>query len=300
VQNYNPKYLDILWVVDDRSPMSDIKINLGTDHLVEEATKFFTTLDNITAKYRMAITTSNADSRFDVGSLMPKGQGVILSKNIGTLDERKSLFSSLISNVINLKTGAKSCGFTAALAALTGPFKPVKNVPLVIVFISDSDERSSVDGDAVDYFASKFIELKDGRRDLIKIYSINYFPLNNEVPENIFKKRCATVTTADIDVYPNFQDRYFRMVDKFPFGGKADLCGNFADSIDLSGLSLRELTNRFKLSNKVNVDSLEVKITKEGSQIPSPAWKFDSNSNEIVFDVPPPEGSTIYVLYFRA
>ena len=45
IQDFNPEFIDILWVIDDRSPMANIKISLGRDHLTHEATHFFRRLD---------------------------------------------------------------------------------------------------------------------------------------------------------------------------------------------------------------------------------------------------------------
>jgi len=52
VQDLNPPYLDILWVLDDRSPMTLVR-----DHLVSEASNFFVRLDSIPSNYQMCITT---------------------------------------------------------------------------------------------------------------------------------------------------------------------------------------------------------------------------------------------------
>src|SRR4051794_12199552 len=74
VQDYNPPYLDVLWMVDDRSPMSRAK-----SHLVSEASRFFQRLDAIPSDYQMAFV--SADMDYARGRLKPQDNPIILKKN---------------------------------------------------------------------------------------------------------------------------------------------------------------------------------------------------------------------------
>lgn len=290
VQDYNPEYLDVLWVVDDRSPMFYVR-----DHLVQEAKNFFARLDSIPSQYRMGVI--SADTLFSPGQLKPTGNPTILTKNLGTLDQRALNFSNIIYEVINLHTGAYSNGFAAALAALTnGQFPTQSSVPLVMVFISDSDEHSSPTGvgDAVSYYASEFRKLKGNNSDLIRVYSVNYLPLISGQTVNT-TNRCATLYNADIDK-PGFQDRYFRMAGEFG-GDTADLCGSFAQMIDLTGLALKELPRIFYLKGNPEPSTISVSVTRDGEPVATSPYQYDAASNSIVFDAAPPQGTSILVTY---
>lgn len=299
VQDLNPAYLDILWVVDDRSPM-----NLVRDHLVSEASNFFVRLDGIPGNYQMGITTM--DMLRNRGALKPAG--TVLTKKLGTLAERVQVFENLLSQIINLQTGAENKGFAATLLSLNQHFTPRAGVPLVLVFISDGDDFSSFSSvtnqDAVDYFAAQILSLKGNKEDLVKAYSINYVPLTSST--SISDARCATRNNADIDKAgsgavradgsPWFQNRYFRLAQKLK-GDTADLCSSFASKIDLSGLRLKALPNRFRVEGTVtNPSLLSVTVNDRTGQSVNIPWTFDSRTNEVVFQTAPPEGSSIHFL----
>ncbi|MFM8269619.1 MAG: hypothetical protein ACKN9V_05460, partial [Pseudomonadota bacterium] len=293
VQDLNPPYLDILWVLDDRSPM-----NLVRDHLISEASNFFARLDSIPSNYQMGITTM--DTLKNRGALRPAG--TILTKKMGTLDQRLHVFENLLSQIINLQTGAENTGLAATLLSLNGQFKTRSGVPLVLVFISDGDDFSNFNSitaqDPVDFFASQVLSLKGKKEELVKAYSINYVPLTSGVSAS--DVRCATRNNADIDKAgtgalrseggPWFQDRYFRLARKLK-GDTADLCSSFSSKIDLSGLRLKALPTRFKVEGGVsNASLLRVVVTSKDGQSLNIPWSFDASTNEVVFSTAPPEG----------
>jgi hypothetical protein len=290
VQDFNPEFLDILWVVDDRSPLYFIR-----EKLTSEATQFFTRLDSSTRQYRLAFV--SGDMAFAKGQLLPRGTPTILTKKTGSLAQRTGAFSSIFSQVINLRTGAENRAFESAVAALKTNFITTPGVPLVIVFISDSDDHSTFTGsDALSYFDSQLLELKGGNRDLLKLYAINYEPLSSPTTPKTSLNRCATLENADIDK-PGFEDRYFRLADLFN-GEKANLCGTFANSIDLSGIKLKEPKTRFKLSKKPRTSVITVSVVRaDGSRVEDASFVYDSSLNEIVFTNAPEEGTSIQVTY---
>lgn len=300
VQDLNPPYLDILWVLDDRSPMYSVRHDM-----IEEAQKFFVRLDSIPDNYQMGITTM--DMLRNQGALKPSA--TVLTKARGTLTERVNIFGSILSQVINLQTGAENTGFAATLASLNTHFTPRAGVPLVLVFISDGDDfsdfsTSTTQPDAVEYFASRLLSLKENKEDLVKVYSINYVPITGSM--SFEENRCATRNNADIDkqgtsaVRPNgspwFQDRYFRLAKRLK-GDTANLCSDFADKINLSGLRLKTLPSRFKLETKVtNPSNIRVLVTDKDGRSLTIGWSFDLATNEVVFVQAPPEGSAIQII----
>ena len=299
VQDLNPPYLDILWVLDDRSPMTLVR-----DHLVSEASNFFVRLDSIPSNYQMGITTM--DTLRNRGALRPAG--TILTKKTGSLAERLNVFETLLSQIINLQTGAENTGMAATLLSLNNHFKPRAGVPLVLVFISDGDDFSNFSSvtsqDSVDFFAAQILSLKGGKEELVKAYSINYVPLTSSISTS--DVRCATRNNADIDKAgtgasradgsPWFQNRYFRLATKLK-GDTADLCSSFSSKIDLSGLRLKTLATRFKVEQNVSSASLlRVSVTSRAGESLSIPWTFDTATNEVVFRSAPPEGASIQIL----
>jgi len=299
VQDLNPPYLDILWVLDDRSPMTLVR-----DHLISEASNFFARLDSIPGNYQMGITTM--DMLKNRGSLKPAG--TILTKKTGSLNERLHVFENLLSQIINLQTGAENTGLAATLLSLNYNFKPRVGVPLVLVFISDGDDFSDFQTvtaqDPVDFFAAQILSLKGNQEDLVKAYAINYVPLTAST--SLSDVRCATRNNADIDKAgtgavrangtPWFQNRYFRLANKLK-GDSADLCSSFSSKIDLSGLRLKSLPTRFKVEQNVsNPSLLQISVTSSSGESLNIPWTFDASTNEIVFRTAPPEGASIQIL----
>lgn len=279
-QDYNPPYIDVLWMLDSRSPMSNARTIL-----TQQATSFFQRLDSTTTQYRMGLVT--ADMQYARGALQPKGSPLILTKGLGTLEQRVQNFSSLISQQINLATSATNSGFQSALTALQANFPPKANVPLVLVFLSYSDDKSTVPGalDAVSYYSQAFLNLKGGRSELLRAYSINYTSGG---------KRCAQQYNADIDS-AGFQNNYFNLAVSLG-GSTGDLCESWSAGVDLSGLRLRDLPKVFTLEQvPVNPNTIQVSVTQGGQLVSGVTWKYDATANAIVFDKAPPEGSTIAV-----
>ena len=66
--------------------------------------------------------------------------------------------------------------------------------------------------------------------------------------------------------------------------------------IDLSGIRLKQLPHRFRLS-KTPAGTLNVSFIREGKSVSGPAWSYDRQNNELVFETAPDEGITIQVLF---
>ena len=292
-QDFNPPLLDILWVLDDRSQFYSAP---GRTNIIEEAKKFFTRLDSSTASYQMGFIT--ADMLSAQGRLQPVSSPIILKKNMGTLDQRVALFSSLLTQVaFNGRTSGLNKAFEATSLALTrGAFQTRTNVPLVLVFLTDSDDHSAVPTQetAVSYYSRVFLGVKNNNRDLLKVYSINYERLSAGQTVNT-SNRCVTLYNADID-QAGFQDRFFQLALNLS-GDTGNICGTFSQKISLNGLKLKSLSNRFKLDDTIQESSLKVYVSLNGQPVEGLTWSFEPSSNEIVFSEAPPEGSRIDVTY---
>jgi hypothetical protein len=287
VQNYHPPQLDVLWVVDNRSPMYRVRT-----HLNQEAAAFFQRLDASTASdYRMGVVT--ADMQYSNGDLFPKESPVVLTKGLGTLSQRTTYFANLLTDVINLRTGAVDQSFASALAALKRTFVPRPFVPLVLVFLSDSDDHSSSPTEAVSYYSAELLALKGNDSDQLRVYSVNYIPVPNGQPAAPY--RCATQFNADIDRV-GFENRFFRLADSLT-GDTSNLCESFAGNIDLSGLKLTQPLVRFVLVGRPDPSGITVTVSLNQQAVSGLKWKYEASSNSIVFDSAPPEGATIQVTY---
>lgn len=283
-QSFNPPYVDILFVLNDRSPMHDAQ-----DHIVSEAQAFFSRLDGIPDQYRLGVTNHAA------GKLLPADSPYILEKKngVGTPEERANIFRTMLANTLNLRTSAVDQGLLSGLLAVN-QLQPRANVPLVIVFISDSDDHSSLpvgETDAIDYYKRAYLSTKGNQADLLRVYSINLVSPRNS------SNRCTAVSNNDID-NGGFQDRYFRFANIFGASNvTADLCGSFSSLIDLSGLRQLELPKRFKLAKVPNPSSLVVSVVPKGGDRVEAPFSFDTSTNEVVFAIAPPEGSSITVTF---
>jgi hypothetical protein len=291
-QGFNPPYLDVLWTIDNRSPMYPVAA-----HLTSEASNFFTRLDALTTtNYRMATITT--DMQFAKGALQPEGtSNQIITQNEGTLAQRVAFFGDVIDDLlINLTTGYADEGFDAAYAALTGPFQPLAGVPLVLVFISDSDDHSTAfqatsPNDWLDFYANEFLALKGNDASLLQVYSINLTKNGARCTNDLYG--------ADIDS-PGFENRYFGLADDLN-GSTADLCGPFSSQINLNGLQLTTLPTSFALTLTPNPNTIDVSVYNPTNQQPynNLTWTYSASTNSIVFASAPPDGATIQVTFHQ-
>lgn len=289
VQEFNPEFLDVLWVVDDRSTLYPIR-----NHLISEAQKLFVRLEGMTQSYRMGFITS--DMLIAKGKLKPTSNPIIVERHIGDTNSYSQLFANTISSVIiNLGTGAEPKAFEASEISLNQYFQPRAGVPLVLIYISDSDDKSVLPSgvtDAATYYADKFIALK-GNAKLVKAYAVNYTPTGDRCTGSVYN---ADIDKKKPDGTSAYEDRFFSLATKLG-GDTADICGSFSEKISLEGLRLKELPNRFKLDKRAKPDSITVVIvTRDGSQA-NAKFHFEAATNEIVFDETPPQGSTVQVSY---
>lgn len=290
-QDFSPPLLDILWVLDDRSQFWNTS---GRPKIIEQATQFFTRLDSATASYQMGFITG--DMHRAQGRLQPINSPVVLKKNMGTLAERVAFFSSLLTQVaFNPNTSGLNQSFEATTIALANGFKPRANVPLVLIFLSDADDRSTVPTSqpAVEYYANKFLAFKGNNPNLLRVYSINYEKLTaGQVVDS--NTRCITLYNAEIDsLVPNFfQDRFFKLAQRLT-GETSNVCSSFSQNISLNGLRVSELSKRFKIEVPIQESTLRVTVSLNGEILSSINWTYEGATNEVVFAEAPPEGSRI-------
>lgn len=285
LQEYNPHMLEVLWVVDDRSPMYKNRTSI-----VAEATHLFENIDSQLGEfgqYRMAI--MNHDARTGKkGAIYPTEP---LTRGQGTLAERVAAFQSVFPAFVNLMTDSISRGLENSLDALQRTFKTDARVPLVLIYVSYADDKSANPGagTAVEYYSQQLLALKNNNPDLLRVYSINYTSGGG---------RCALQVGADIDSPATFQDRYFQLASTLG-GETADLCSSgWGQSFDLSGVQLKVLPKKFALQGKPKVDTIEVTMSRNGVNMVVPHWTYDATTREIVFDTVPEQGVTIFVNYF--
>lgn len=298
VQEFNPNHLEILWVIDDRSPMRNYR-----DELIAEAKDLFERLDTALGEfgqYRMAIT--NTDARVGKkGKLFPKDAPVVLTRGMGTLQQRLDFFGGIFPEMLNLQTDSINRGFEASIAALTqAPFSSDPRIPLVLIYLSYGDDDSalpSAQTDVIEAYAQQLLALKNGDAGKVRVYAANYLPLGPGVPPSA-ATRCALQNGNEIDVSPaTYEDRYFRLAQRMG-GDSVDLCAaGFAQALNLTGIQLLTLPKRFALMGFPDPTKIQVTITKNGSIVTGFTWHYEIATREIVFDDTPPQGSRITVIY---
>lgn len=296
-QDYNPQTLDILWVVDDRSPMYNARTRI-----INYAKAFFERLDAQARDYQMAFTTM--DKQFNNGAFKPNA--LILKYNYGSTAERSAVVGNFMSQQFNLHTGPQNDGLEMSVKALSQPGFIRSGVPLVVIYVSYSDDHSILpvgEADAVNYFRNQLLALKGGDEDLVRVYSINHVAYPTANPPTQADKdryRCIEKVNPEAD-RAGYEDRFNKLAQALG-GDFGDICASdldtgFATQIDISGLQLKTLPNSFKLSKKVNnVNTIKVTVFKGKTVFPM-TWHLDTTTNEIVFDQTPTEGTTIQVTY---
>lgn len=285
-QDYNPPLLDVLWVLDRRSDLT--RKQSMHDSLVSQATKFFKRLDaTASTDYRMGFIDMNGDSNH-AGIMQPAGSTRnIITKSDGNLNARVAFFSGLIDQIITLTTSAINQGLENARYTLAGNiFYARPKVPLVLVFISDTNDHSTLPTAAgsmseLDYYAQEFLKIKGGNADLLRMYSVNYLNAS---------ETCATEYNVDLDT--SFGNLATRLS-----GSSSDLCAPWGDNIDLSGLRLKTLLKSFTLTLVPDPSSIQVVVFDAAGQVTAPAWKYNAATNSIDFDTTPPDGTTIQVSF---
>jgi hypothetical protein len=298
VQDYNPDYLEVLWMVDDRSPMRRYQ-----SRLVSEAQTLFSRLDASVGQYgQTKVGVTSTDGRDGkIGLMKPIGSPTLITTGMGSFSERVALFGNVLFPLINLLTDANNHGIAASIQALrTSPFSSDPRVPLVLVYLSYGDDKSPVPAgtaDPIEYFAQSLLSLKNGKQDLVRVYAANYLPL----PAGVLPSeatRCAKDTDNEIDISPaTYQDRYFRLAQRL--GGKtADLCApGFAAGLDLNGVKLKTLPSSYALQGNPKPDTLQVSFTYQGKVVSGPDFTYDAATRTLNFDETPAEGLTIVVTY---
>ncbi len=298
VQDYNPDYLEVLWMVDDRSPMRRYQSSLVT-----EARTLFTRLEASVGPFgQTKVGVTSTDGRpGKIGLMKPIGSPVLITTGVGDLAERVRVFGNILFPLLNLETDAVNSGIAASLRALSSaPFSTDARVPLVLVYLSYGDDDSQVPAgtaDPVEYFAQSLLALKNGNRDLLRVYAANYLPLPPGTPPTI-ATRCAKDTDNEIDLTPaTYEDRYFRLARRLG-GTTADLCqAGFASGLDLAGVKLKTLPDFVTLQGRPRPETIDVSFSSFGKQVSGPQWQYSEATRTITFSEVPPEGLSIVVTY---
>lgn len=298
VQDYNPDYLEVLWMVDDRSPMRRYQ-----SRLVAEAQTLFTRLEaSVGPLGQTKVGVTSTDGRVGkIGLMKPIGSPVLITTGMGDLAERVRVFGNILFPLINLQTDAVNSGIAASLKALSSaPFSTDPRVPLVLVYLSYGDDDSEVPAgtaDPVEHFAQGLLALKNGNQNLLRVYAANYLPLPAGTPPTA-ATRCAKDTDNEIDISPaTYEDRYFRLARRLG-GSTADLCqAGFASSFDLGGVKLKTLPDFVTLQGRPRPETINVSFSSLGRQVSGPQWRYSEATRTITFSEVPPEGVSIIVTY---
>ena len=285
VQKYRLSYLDMIWVMDDRSTVGPLYPVLH-ENILSQTQDLFRRLAQRALSYRMALINSDMEYTTQIRNDLP----FILEGNQGSLEQKVQLFRQKISYLFNLNTSAENKGFESLLWTLKKKlFVPRSSSAVVILFIQEGDDHSfsqppPSSSEIIPYMKSQIEALIPS--SVIRVYSISYTPEG---------KRCGQ-SQPEID-REGFENRYFSLALFFQ-GKTADICEPFASTLSLEGLKQGKLQKRFLLRYRPRPTSLKVRVQKDGQTL-NLSFSYDPSSNEIVFSSPPPEGAQITVSYRR-
>lgn len=294
VQTYDENRYDFLWVFDNSGSMTDrrafVKDNLQG---------FLNILNSRKAiDYQMAITTT--DMFTDQGNLIksPGGMSIIKSSSSNPVAD----FAAIINNVQDSATSFWEQGLESSYQAMYkhGAEFSRKGVPLVLVYLTDSDDWSCKDNcyGVEPEHNTNWIQWDISRY-------INYFK-NVKLAENsdVFMFPITGLNTTDCAV--EFAgSRYMALTDslkgdnlKYP-GKSASICNSvLAQSYNGIAQAIADRANKFKLANEASGNGINVFV--DGVLIPfSPEnYIFEKDTNSIIFTgAAPKKDSIIEITY---
>ncbi len=268
VQGERDRGVDILWIRDDSSTMTEEQ-----DLLLDNANAFIIGLSQADIDYRLAAISTDVETH-PAGTLL----GPVLTPEDPDLEEA---FATLLAS--NSSGSRNEHGIEAAVVAADPSLTPDFARPdadLELVFFSDEDDH----GDRT--LASTLYALQDPRPN----GTVRVTALVGDAPQG-----CASLLAA---ADPGF--RYLELQEATA-GLRGSICSPDYDALLLrTGLNALGLTDRFAFSQFPDTTSLEVYVGEES--VPhdaDPGWTYEIGDNTLRFDLDaiPGPGVTIYVTY---
>lgn len=265
--------IDVLWVMDNSSSMSQEQARVAADIVA-----FFGQFVDYGADYHMGVVATDIVNTELSGRLV--GEPTFIDPS--TPDGQAELAEAL---ALGEEDMGDESGLRAAELALSEPLTSTDNAgfyrtdaTLAVVFLSDEPEQS-------EYDAQHYIDFFGGLKTDPSKLSISAI-VGDE------KTGCATECDgAAEDAQPG--DKYIAVAEAFS-GVVASLCTcDISIALTDIGADAVALLSSFELSSSPVDETITVMIDASESS----SWSYDAANNAIDMSEPPPEGSTVTVTY---
>jgi hypothetical protein len=302
---YEPRKIDILWIIDNSGSMKTSQENLANNFQ-----SFIERFHTLKFDYHIGVgATDSWKTLFDPN--LPHGRlrdGADTTAHSGTFIIDRNTPDVINTFMINAQLGIKGTGDERAFQSLQATLTNPNNTGfrrgdafLAVIIVSDEDDFSH---DAYSFLNSnyndpnlhsvqKYVDLLDqytGRTDLTKPanYSVSAITVTNDA--------CKTELNKDgFARYPGA--RYMELVQKTG-GTVGSLCESFADTLSNISDSIVNYSSVFPLTRLPLVDTIQIHIN--GQLVPKDevnGWTYRESDNSIWFHGTsiPPAGSQISI-----
>ncbi len=264
----NRAHVGILWVVDDSRSMSEDQANLANNF-----SSFINTFKTNSINFTMGITTTDREN--------PKVLPVEAELTSQKLKENEDAFIKNFARRIKVGiTGSgNEKGFESAeqyLASSSGKLLESQTSHLTVIYVSDEDDGSSSNARGHIVKLEGFVEEKSK----LQVHSI-----------------VAHKTVLNLDGQPiSSKGTKYMDAAKLKSGLVGDIeSSDFAKVLKDLGNSISNLVNNFKLKSPPYLPSLEVLVNEK--TLPVSEWRYDEQTQSIVFSKAPAESAEIKVKY---
>ncbi len=315
--------IDILWVIDNSGSMASSQTNLANNF-----PSFINKIVDKNYDFQLAVTTSDAFLSLPIFTNFynqsPKPiyygggtQEAIAGFRDGVGNNHTGLTilnptsPNLVSNfIVNATQGTSGYGDERSLQSLKAALESPLNAGFVrpgaflaVIILTDEDDFSHDGTAALSSYTGQlhaldsYVTFLDGVTNSTassRRYSVNTISVNDQTCLN--------------SIFNGAQKIGVRVGELAEATGgiKGDLCGDFAEELDLISQSIVELSTQFYFGSKIPVPST-IRVSVNGQTVPeasaNPAqnggWTYKPENNTLVFtgDYVPPQGASIAVTF---
>lgn len=304
VSSYQPRKIDILWVIDNSGSMASSQTNLANNF-----SAFISRFISLNYDFHMGVTTTDAYlSDFGYGSsrsLLKDGAGSSHS-GVFVMDRNTPNMTNVF--ITNITQGTGGSGDERAFSSFRATLANTGNAAfrradafLAVIIVSDEED-----------FSQNTINFNESYSNS-QLYSVNYYKnyldtLTNQTANGVKNYSVNTISILDAACRDflnasssgrKIGTRYIQLADSTS-GTKGSLCSNFGDTLDIISGSILTLTSSFVLDREPIIESIVIKV--DGSPIMQSAvngWSYNPATMTISFNgnSVPREGSNISVSF---
>ncbi|MGE4130075.1 MAG: hypothetical protein AB7F86_00470 [Bdellovibrionales bacterium] len=319
--------IDVLWVIDNSGSMASSQTNLANNF-----PSFINSFSQKGFDFTMAVTTTDAylalspmwDSYFNLNPKPFYYEGLPMANKAKFRDGVGSTHSGVfvldpntpnLQNVFvtNVMQGTNGRGDERSLqsieAALKSPLNSGfirQNAFLAVIIVTDEDDFSNSTQTAYQSYVSQltplsyYTDMLDGLTNSnaeTRHYSVNTISINTQTCLNSINNGGGQKIGQRVGQMADLTD-----------GIKGDICGNFADELDLISKKIASAASEFFLGANKKPIPETIRVFVDGVEIPNadtnPAndggWRYNATANSITFTGQtylPAQGSAINVTF---